>query len=89
MLTTPPKQWSPLLARLWMIAIRILAILAIGMTLERTNVIETSAKDYSSLPSTYKNMLVRLEQGEYLIQNPIFRSLLKINFPKPIYKQFK
>lgn len=55
----------------------------------RTNSIETSTKDYSSLPSTYKNMLTRLEQGDYLIQNPIFRSLLKIKFPKPIYKQFK
>lgn len=55
----------------------------------RTNSIETSLKDYSSLPNTYKNMLVRLDQGEYLIQNPVFRSLLKINFPLPIYKQFK
>ncbi|MBP3854817.1 MAG: ATP-binding protein [Ruminiclostridium sp.] len=54
----------------------------------RTNSIETSTKDYSSLPTTYKNMLTRLEQGDYLIQNPIFRSLLKIKFPKPIYKQF-
>lgn len=55
----------------------------------RTNSIETSMKDYGSLPSTYKNMLTRLEQGDYLIQNPIFRSLLKIRFPKPIYRQFK
>lgn len=55
----------------------------------RTNVIETTTKDYSALPSTYKNILTRLEQGEYVIQNPIFRSLLKIQFPKPIYKQFK
>jgi DNA helicase HerA-like ATPase len=55
----------------------------------RTNSIETSSKDYGSLPTTYKNTLVRLEQGEYLIQNPVFRSLLKINFPLPIYKQFK
>lgn len=55
----------------------------------RTNSIETSSKDYGSLPSTYKNMLTRLEQGDYLIQNPVFRSLLKIKFPKPIYKQFK
>ena len=55
----------------------------------RTNSIETASKDYSSLPSTYKNMLTRLAQGDYLIQNPIFRSLLKIKFPKPIYKQFK
>jgi len=55
----------------------------------RTNSIETSTKDYSSLPGTYRNMLTRLEQGDYLIQNPIFRSLLKIHFPRPIYKQFK
>ena len=55
----------------------------------RTNSIETATKDYGSLPSTYKNMLTRLEQGDYLIQNPIFRSLLKIKFPKPLYKQFK
>jgi DNA helicase HerA-like ATPase len=55
----------------------------------RTNSIETSMRDYSSLPSTYKNMLSRLEQGDYLVQNPIFRSLLKIHFPRPIYKQFK
>ena len=55
----------------------------------RTNSIETATKEYSSLPATYKNMLTRLEQGDYLIQNPIFRSLLKIRFPKPIYKQFK
>lgn len=55
----------------------------------RTNTIETSTKDYGSLPSTYKNMLTRLEQGDYLIQNPIFRTLLKIKFPRPLYKQFK
>jgi len=53
----------------------------------RTNSIETSTKDYGSLPSTYKSLLTRLEQGDYLIQNPIFRSLLKIHFPYPIYKQ--
>lgn len=55
----------------------------------RTNSIETSMRDYSSMPSTYKNMLTRLEQGDYLVQNPVFRSLLKLRFPKPIYKQFK
>lgn len=55
----------------------------------RTNTIETSTKDYSSFPTTYKNILIRLEQGEYLIQNPMFRALLKVKFPKPVYKQFK
>lgn len=61
------------------------ATLAFG----RTNVLETTTKDYSAMPATYKNLLTRLEQGEYLIQNPVFRSLLKIRFPKPAYKQFK
>ena len=55
----------------------------------RTNSIETGKADYKIVPSTYKNILTRLEQGEYLLQNPIFRSMLKIKFPKPIYKQFK
>ena len=55
----------------------------------RTNSIETSTRDYSNIPATYKNMLTRLEQGDYLIQNPVFRSLLKIHFPLPVYKQFK
>ena len=55
----------------------------------RTNSIETSKADYKIIPNTYKNILTRLDQGEYLIQNPIFRSMLKIKFPKPLYKQFK
>lgn len=53
----------------------------------RTNVIEVSKTDYKSIPSVYKTMMTRLKQGEYIIQNPIFRSLLHIKFPKPIYKQ--
>ena len=55
----------------------------------RTNSIEITDKAYSFVPSTYKSMMTRLEQGEYIIQNPIFRSLLKIKFPKPLYKQDK
>lgn len=55
----------------------------------RTNAIEVSNRDYSFIPSVYKSMMTRLIQGEYILQNPIFRSLLKIKFPHPIYKQFK
>jgi len=55
----------------------------------RTNSIETGKADYKIVPATYKSILTRLEQGEYLIQNPIFRSMLKIKFPRPLYKQFK
>jgi len=55
----------------------------------RTNAIEVSKGDYHFVPPVYKSMLTRLKQGEYIIQNPVFRSLLNIKFPKPIYKQFK
>jgi uncharacterized protein len=55
----------------------------------RTNAIELAKKDYSFIPPVYKTMMTRLNQGEYIIQNPIFKSLLNIKFPKPVYKQFK
>jgi hypothetical protein len=55
----------------------------------RTNSIEVSDKTYSFVPATYKNMMTRLKQGHYIIQNPVFRSLLKIRFPMPLYRQDK
>jgi hypothetical protein len=55
----------------------------------RTNAIEISKPDYRFIPSVYKNMMTRLSQGEYIIEHPIFRSLLHIKFPKEVYKQFK
>jgi hypothetical protein len=55
----------------------------------RTNAIEISKNDYRYVPNVYKNMMTRLKQGEYIIQNPVFRSLLNIKFPKPLYKQYK
>ena len=55
----------------------------------RTNTIELTKSDYKSVPPVYKTMMTRLKQGEYIVQNPVFRSMLHIKFPKPIYKQFK
>jgi DNA helicase HerA-like ATPase len=55
----------------------------------RTNAIEVSKPDYQYIPKVYKSMLTRLKQGEYVVQNPAFRSLLNLKFPKPLYKQFK
>jgi hypothetical protein len=55
----------------------------------RTNAIEVSKNDYRFVPPVYKNMMTRLKQGEYIIQNPIFRSLLNIKFPEPLYRQDK
>lgn len=55
----------------------------------RTNAIELSKGDYKYVPQVYKSMMTRLKQGEYIVQNPIFKSLLQVKFPKPLYKQFK
>lgn len=55
----------------------------------RTNAIEISKHDYHYVPPVFKNMMTRLNQGEYILQNPIFKSMLNIKFPKPLYKQFK
>lgn len=52
----------------------------------RTNAMEMDKPDYISVPSVYKNMMARLRQGEYIIQYPVYRSLLNIKFPKPLYK---
>jgi uncharacterized protein len=53
----------------------------------RTNAIEISKPDYQFIPPVYKSMLTRLKQGEYIVQNPVFRSLLSIKFPKEIFKR--
>jgi hypothetical protein len=54
----------------------------------RTNAIEISKGDYRFVPPVYKNMMTRLDPGEYIIEHPVFRSLLNIKFPRPLYKQF-
>lgn len=54
----------------------------------RTNAIEISRDDFRYVPPVYKTMLTRMRQGEYIIQNPVFRSMLHINFPLPIYKYY-
>lgn len=55
----------------------------------RTNAIEITKEDFRYVPTVYKTMLTRLKQGEYIIQNPVFRSMLHINFPLPIYKYYE
>ncbi len=55
----------------------------------RTNAIEINKPDYKYIPKTYKNMMTRLGKGELIIEHPIFRTLLKIRFPYPSYKQNK
>ena len=54
----------------------------------RTNAIEITRDDFRFVPNVYKTMLTRMPQGEYIIQNPVFHSMLHINFPLPIYKYY-
>jgi hypothetical protein len=54
----------------------------------RTNAIEISKSDYNFVPPVFKNMMTRLSPGEYILEHPVFRSLLNIKFPNPLYKQF-
>lgn len=53
----------------------------------RTSYTEVSASDYRHLGDTYRDIATRLKPGEYIIQNPALRSLIKIEFPYPTYKQ--
>lgn len=54
----------------------------------RTNVLEASGKDYTHFPAVYRGILTRLEQGEYVLQSPVFRTFLRVDFPRPVYRQF-
>ncbi len=53
----------------------------------RTNGVETAKTDYRHLPKSFTSMMTRLSKGQLVIQHPIFRTLLKISFPKPAYFQ--
>lgn len=53
----------------------------------RTSYTEVGTSDYKHLGETYKDIATRLKPGEYIIQNPALRSLIKIEFPYPTYKQ--
>lgn len=53
----------------------------------RTNAIEISKPDYRYIPNVFSNMLTRIGKGDLIIQHPIFKTLLKIKFPYPSYRQ--
>lgn len=53
----------------------------------RTNAIEVSRPDYKFVPSVYANMMTRLKKGDLIIHHPVFKTLLKIEFPYPSYNQ--
>lgn len=53
----------------------------------RTNAIEVSRPDYKFVPSVYANMMTRLNKGDLIIHHPVFKTLLKVQFPFPSYNQ--
>lgn len=53
----------------------------------RTNAIEVSRPDYKFVPTVYANMMTRLKKGDLIIHHPVFKTLLKIQFPFPSYHQ--
>lgn len=53
----------------------------------RTNAIEVSRPDYKFVPSVYANMMTRLRKGDLIVHHPVFKTLLKIQFPFPSYNQ--
>ena len=55
----------------------------------RTNFVEVANNDYRFFGETYRNMMTRLDPGKYIIYNPAMRSLMKISFPRPVYKENK
>lgn len=55
----------------------------------RTNFVEVSKPDYRYVGDTYRGMMTRLSQGEYIISNPALRSLINIKFPCPTYHENK
>jgi DNA helicase HerA-like ATPase len=53
----------------------------------RTNAIEVSKPDYKFVPTVYANMMTRLKKGDLILHHPVFKTLLKIQFPFPSYNQ--
>ena len=53
----------------------------------RTNAIEIAKNDYRFIPNTFKSNMTRLGKGELIVEHPLFRTLLKLRFPKPSYEQ--
>ncbi len=53
----------------------------------RTNAIEVSRPDYKFVPSVYANMMTRLKKGDLIVHHPVFKTLLKVQFPFPSYNQ--
>jgi hypothetical protein len=51
----------------------------------RTNPIEISNTIYRHLPGTFKNMLTRLKPGDYILEHPLFKTAMKVEFPEPSY----
>ena len=55
--------------------------------LGRTDSVELSDSVYRFLDPDIKMHLTRLEKGELILSHPIYRQPVKVNFPKPPFRQ--
>lgn len=53
----------------------------------RSDSTELSDQAYRHIPQDLKSLITRLDQGQLLLQHPLYREPVQIRFPKPVYKQ--
>lgn len=53
----------------------------------RSDSTELSDQAYRHIPQDLKSLITRLDQGQLLLQHPLYRQPVQIRFPKPVYKQ--
>ena len=53
----------------------------------RTGSTELETSSYRAIPPNLKTTIPRLQPGEMVLTHPLFRSTIKIQFPKPAWKQ--
>lgn len=53
----------------------------------RSDSTELSDQAYRHIPQDLKSLITRLDQGQLMLQHPLYRQPVQIRFPKPVYKQ--
>lgn len=53
----------------------------------RSDSTELSDQAYRHIPQDMKSLITRLDQGQLLLQHPLYRQPVQIRFPRPVYKQ--
>lgn len=53
----------------------------------RSDSTELGDQAYRHIPQDLKSLITRLNQGELLLQHPLYRQPVQIRFPEPVYRQ--